>query len=172
MNNQSISIVLVRLGAITVLLSSVYVLAANYTSFFVDGLSMTAKISMFVLTFVLPLIIAMFIWRFPATLLSKVAPESQDVDASGISAEQLMVVGTALLGLYVLVFGLLDVMYWESVVISERSLFEYYDTSEFESPPGIVAARVVSYGQVVLGLALILGRRGITQVVLKLRGRG
>lgn len=171
MNSNKVGAILVRLGSIAILLSAVYYLVQNYSSYYVEGLSTRAKFGMFALSFILPVIIAAIIWKFPATVFGKVAPEAQDLEIKGMEAEGMMVIGTALLGLYVSVFGLLDVLYWESVSIWEKSLVDFYDSDPYQSSPGIVAARIASIAQVALGVALILGRKGIVHSILKIRGR-
>ncbi len=171
MNKEKVGVILVRLGSIAVLLSAVNYLVQNYSSYYVEGLSTSGKIGIFVLSFILPVSIAAIIWRFPATVFGKVAPEAQDVEGNGIEAEGMMVIGTALLGLYVFVFGLLDVLYWESVNIWEKSLVNFYDSDPYQSSPGLVASRIASVAQVAIGMALILGRKGIVYSILKMRGR-
>ena len=171
MNKSKISVVLVRLGAIAVLLSAIYYLAQNHSSFFTEGLTVTAKVAMFVLSFVVPVGIAGIIWNFPATVIGQAVPEAQETDDKEIDAEGLLVIGTALLGLYVFVFGLLDTLYWESLNVWERSLVDFYESSPYQSSPGLVASRIASFAQVALGLALMIGRNGISQLILKMRGR-
>ncbi len=79
--------------------------------------------------------------------------------------------GIALLGLYAFTFGLLDVLHAESFRIWENRLQEFYDSDPYPTPAGTVAGRITSYVQVVFGLVLMLGRKGVAALILKVRGR-
>ena len=171
MSSGRIDIVLIRLGAVAVAISAVYQLAGFGSYYFDEGISVGARTWMFVLTFLLPASIAALLWNFPATVAGKVSPEIQQSDYSLESAENLMTVGTALLGLYAFVFGLLDVFFTESYGFWERSLNEYYETNSVHSPASHIAGRITSYTQVLFGFCLMFGRRGIARLVFKLRAR-
>ncbi len=166
-----IDVVLVRLGAIAVVISAIYQLAGYGSYFFEDGVSTAAQIGMFALTFLVPLGIATVLWKFPATVVSKVSPELHQQDSTLVEPEELTVVGIALLGLYTFVSGALEVLYSESLFVWERSLVDFYQSDPYHSPPNLLARRLTSYAEVVLGVILIFGRRSIARLILNVRER-
>lgn len=166
-----IDVVLVRLGAIAVVVSAIYQLAGYGSYFFEEGVSTPAQIGMVALTLLVPVGIATVLWKFPATVVSRVSPELHQEGSTLIEPEELMVVGTALLGLYTFVSGALEVLYSESLFVWERSLVDFYQSDPYHSPPNLLASRLTSYAEVVFGVVLIFGRRGIARLILNVRGR-
>ena len=165
-----LDIVLVRLGAVAVTINAFREIAV-YIPFVSEGLPVLAHTVMFVLMFVVPVGIAAFLWTFPATVVGHVAPESSRESFNSVDPGSVMMTGIALLGLYAFTFGLLDVLHAESFRIWENRIREFYDSDPYPTPAGTVAGRITSYAQVVFGLVLMLGRKGIATLILKVRGR-
>jgi len=166
-----IDVVLVRLGAVAVVVSAVYQLAGYGSYLFDEGVSTPAQIGMVALALLVPVGIATVLWKFPATIANKVSPELQQEGSALLKPEELMVVGIALLGLYTFVSGALEVLYSESLFVWERSLVDFYQSDPYHSPPNLLASRLTSYAEVVFGIVLMFGRRGIARLILNVRGR-
>ena len=90
-----------------------------------------------------------------------VSGESND-DSSG---PDWVLISVTLIGLYVLIFGVIDLAYYESFRIAERDLVDP-DRLGFYSPsPDSVAGRITNIVQIVIGLVLLAGKRGIARLI-------
>jgi len=171
LSSGRIDVVLVRLGAVAIVISAFYQLA-GYGSYFIEsGVSVPAQIGMVILTVLLPLGIASVLWKFPASVVRKVSPELQQEGRTLVEPEELMIVGIALLGLYTFVSGTLEVLHSESLAVWERSLVDFYQSDPYHSPPNQLARRLTSYAEVAFGIVLMFGRKGIARLILNARGR-
>lgn len=171
MEGKRIDIVLVKLGAAFIF---IYVLqgASSFLGYFevVENRLGMALFSL-TMTIILPAIIIAVLWFFPATIIGK-----QSIDNTGApsldDAAGGILVGVSLVGLYTLAFGLIDLFYFETQRWAEASYGGQISYGEFRPSSGTIAGRYSSALQIVVGLALLFGRRGISTVLARARGRG
>ena len=108
--------------------------------------------------FALPAVCAFLIWRFAETFV----PEQTVAIEDSISAPQLMLVGTSLLGLYFLTWGAISLVRVESSFAAS----EHFDNLTKW------AQRVPYLVQMLVATAMLLGRKRLANVLLKAKNAG
>lgn len=83
-----------------------------------------------------------------------------------------MVIAVTLIGLYVLIFGIIDLVYYESVRIAQRELVDPDRLGYYSPSPDVVAGRITNIVQIAIGFLLLAGKRGIARLITVARGRG
>lgn len=171
MDRTRIGIILIKLGAAFMFIN-VLQDANMFLSYFevVEdrwGLALFS-VSM---TLILPVIVIAVLWFFPATLLGKQASDATTAppldDAAGA-----ILVGVSLVGLYALVFGVIDLFYYESIRWAEFNYANQLGYEQYSPSGGTVATRYTCILQIIIGLALLFGRRGLSAALASARGRG
>lgn len=125
-----------------------------------------AAIGLSVAATLLPLAIAAYLWFFPVTVARKLLPSMRDSGPSLPGSPRLLQeVAFSVLGLWLLASALPDVLYWAAML-------------NFRSDPaygGLVlsadekASMVATGFELVLGIALLLGARGLVGALYRLR---
>ena len=112
-----------------------------------------------------PLLIATLLWQLPSTILGRLPPAEESDDR--IDYDALMYIGVSLIGLYVTVFGVLEL----AVAVSSHTIL-----TDYSSRPGareqIYHRYFMGIAQTVFGIALILGRQGVAGLLSKARRAG
>jgi hypothetical protein len=156
---SQLAIVLVRLGAVWIVVTTIQY-AGNAITFF-EGTNNVIV----VVTHLFPLVIGALVWLFPAHVARSVASDdSRAIPGSDKLAQKLFGLGVALLGLYLLVYGILDGIYFALHAIWEQDALGM-NTNDAR------AGLIVSAIQIPLGIALILGRRGLLRLFYRFRYR-
>ena len=86
-------------------------------------------------------------------------------------SQDLWVLGVSLIGLYALVFGVIDLLFVESLRFAERGFAESSNLPDYGASPQSIVGRVTNITQILIGLALILGRRRIAGFLRNVRHR-
>lgn len=124
------------------------------------------------LQFLIPIVIALVLWRFPNLVVGSMVNPMQERSPATSSADTLFLVGVSLLGLYTLVFGVIDLLYFEAHRYAQRELAEAANMPHYGDSPDNVAGRITNIGQIVVGIILIFGRRKISIFLQKARLAG
>jgi hypothetical protein len=119
-----------------------------------------------------PLIAGLLVWRSAATICNM---QNVDVDphlAEQPNSQQLIAIGTFLVGLYVLLFGIVsattvETSIWAQAVLNENTTFPKGSVWIRQLP-----SRIPYILQIVLGIGLILGRSTIAKFFDKVRYAG
>lgn len=165
MTNRRIDLVLVKLGAVVILIMALAGLA-NYLVY-LNTLRLTAVTAIgFLFTFVAPILIAAALWLFPSTVVGKIelesSPEYGDAD--------FILLGVTLIGLYAFVFGVIDLVYFEALRHAEQQAIDPERTAVFAVPsPHAIAGRYTNLVQIVIGLGLLVGKRQIARLLRRAR---
>ena len=162
--------VLVKLAAVFIVVSALRNLS-DYAYFFV-GAEANAPIFFGVaLVFVVPVCVAFVLWRFPNLVIGSFAPRDPVAPTADVSADKLLLIGISLLGLYTLVFGIIDLVYFEAYRFGERAMAR---AADYDMPISMhtVAGRVTNVVQILFGVALLAGRHGIADFVRRARTAG
>lgn len=171
MEGKRIDIVLVKLGAAFIFIYVLQGVSSFFGYFEVVEDRMGMALFSLTMTVILPVIIAAMLWFFPATILGK-----QSIDNTGApsldDAAGGILVGVSLVGLYTLAFGVVDLFYFETQRWAEATYAGQISYGEFRATSGTIAGRYSSAFQIVVGLVLLLGRRGISTMLARARGRG
>ena len=168
MAGKRIDIVLVKLCAVILVVTAMQELTI-YISFYVSAPPATAVTIMAVLlNFVLPLLIALALWTFPATIIGSVSSDTSD----GSPEPDWVVISVTLMCLYVLIFGIIDLAFYESFRAAERAYVDPNQTGMYTPSPESVAGRFTNIVQIVIGLLLLAGKRGIARLIRAARYSG
>ncbi len=129
-------------------------------------------IVVFCLVFVLPSAIALILWSFPSTVTGTLYSSDDDASDRVSNADNTLLIGVSLIGLYALVFGAVDLVYFEAHRYAELQLAKDASFPEYPIRPQTIAGRVANILQLVLGIVLIYGRRGIAMFLQRVRTAG
>ena len=165
MSGERIGVILIRLGAVFLVARSLQSLTFIPLSLFSNGQFQWQGLIAMVPMVGVPVLVAILLWQLPSTILGKLPPAEQTDDR--IDYDALMFVGVSLIGLYVLVFGLLEL---------SLAVYSHAMLTEYGSRPGIHEQIYHRYFsgivQTGFGIALVLGRRGITRLMSRARRAG
>ena len=167
-----IDLVLVRLGAIFIIVYALQNLA-NYLLFILGGEGNTAiAVFEFFLVFVIPVLISWALWRFPSTVVGSLYSGDGQPPGASDGSDRALLIGISLVGVYTLVFGIIDLAFFEAHRIAEFRLAGYADYFDFPILPQTVAGRFANIVQILLGVVLVFGRNGIASFLRQLRTPG
>ena len=172
LNTKRIDIVLVKLGAVFIVVYALQSLS-YYISFLMGAeeyISIAAVV--FCLVFILPATFSWALWRFPATITGALYDKSESPDESDGASQSALLIGVTLIGLYTLVFGIIDLVYFEAHRYAELQLAKDANFPDYPILPETVAGRITNIVQVVLGGILIYGRNGISVLLRQVRTAG
>ena len=161
MAGKRIDIVLVKLCAVIIVILSMQNIV-RFLAFYMNtpnaGFLATAAV---VLTFVLPMLIAAALWFFPATIIGPVSASADDDSTE----PDWVVISVTLIALYVLIFGIIDLVFYESFRIAEREYLDPDGRGIYTPSPESVAGRITNMLQIAIGLLLLAGKRGIARLI-------
>lgn len=165
-------IVLVKLGAVFIVVYALQNLAYYIT--FLMGAEEYIYVAavVFCLVFVLPVVFSWALWKFPVTITGAFYDKSASPDDSNAQNQKALLIGIALIGLYTLVFGIIDLVYFEAHRYAELQLAKDANFPDYAILPQTVAGRLTNVLQVVLGGILIYGRNGISVFLRRIRTAG
>ncbi len=167
MVQKRIDIVLVKLCAVLIVVFTMQDLT-TYLAYHLNSPHANFVLVMSVtLNFVLPMLIAAALWFFPATIIRS----GSDQADKRPSEPDWVVVSVTLVGLFVLIFGAIDLLYYESFRIAERDIVDPGRVGLYSPSPDIVAGRITNIVQIVVGLLLLAGKQGIARLITSARGR-
>ena len=169
MSGNRIDVTLIKLGAILVVILALGRLT-DYAFYLPDGAPASLLAGGLILNFLVPVAIAWLLWRFPNLIAGTLAPFESDSGKPPLSADDVMLIGVALIGLYTLVFGVLDLMYFEGYRYAEHEIAKLANFPERPASPQDFAGRISKIAQIAFGIALLVGRRRIVELVRRARG--
>ncbi len=168
MGGSRIDVVLVKLCAVVIVVLSMQSLT-GYVAYYVNTEEANfLAVSAFLLNFGLPLVFAGILWFFPATVIGDVSGDTQPIEG-GVD---IVVLAVTLVGLYTLVFGVIDLAYYESFRATQQEIMDPDGFGTYSPSAQTVAGRVTNIIQIVLGLSLLVGRRQIARLLSRVRTAG
>ena len=170
MSGNRIDVVLVKLCAVVIVVLSLQSLTGYVGYFFVAEGAYPQAVLAFLFIFVIPAVLAALLWFYPATTIGLSNAES--AVPSTPRPEPLVLVGVTLIGLYALVFGAIDLFYYEAVRAAEAAYSGGDAYGTFRPSPDTVAGRYTNIFQVIIGVSLLLGRRGLAKLFSAVRYSG
>ena len=165
-------IAIVKLGAVFVIVLALQNLA-YYVSFIMGSADyVRIAIVVFCLIFVLPALIAWVLWMFPNIVTGKLYRANPGEDEAARSGDEVLLIGVSLIGLYTLVLGVIDLIYFEAHRYAEIRLAMDENYPVYPLLPETVAGRIANIFQTILGAVLIYGRKGIAAFLYQVRTAG
>ncbi len=161
MSTQHIGAVIVRLAAVFIVVTTLQKLPFTVGSLAtLDDFSRIVAVS-FALNALIPFAIAWLLWKFPHTVAGGEPGATDFANDAEATGAVLMQTGIALLGLYALTFGVIEIAFFESQRIVAARVAEQSGYGAEGADPFFIGQRVSYLLQVVVGLALILGRETV-----------
>jgi hypothetical protein len=164
-----IAVTLIKLGAVFIVVLAARSLA-DYAFYLSESAPKSLLFGGLVFHLFVPVAIAWMLWRFPNIIVSSLTPEDPGGKAPSWSSEEAMLVGVALIGLYAFVFGIVDLLYFESYRYAEYQIAKLADFPDYPTSPQNFAGRITNIAQILFGLGLIFGRKRIVDLIRKARG--
>lgn len=116
---------------------------------------------------ILPIVVATVLWTRPEKVTG--AQQTGSKSESTMDAEQVLMIGLSLMGLYVLVYGIVNLFAFESAHLYHTHNTETGGLPDFGEARAMLQYRVRYGTEIILGFVLLLGRRGITRLLLRAR---
>ena len=106
------------------------------------------------------LLVSAILWMFPKTITKKIIPKDIKVDDLKVGKDSMLSLGFIMLGMYFLFYTIGDLIFWGYVLIGSGLL-------SMDQKVNIL----VTFIELGICLVLIFGSRGLSNIILKLRGR-
>lgn len=119
---------------------------------------------------ILILFIAAFLWKFPLSTASKIIPRAAPESSQSYnwSEQGILTCGFIILGVYFLYYAVSDSIYWFYIWHYSQSV----NGIRIELSPFQVASIITTVFEFFIAIALILGSRGVANIIKKLRHAG
>jgi hypothetical protein len=161
MVGKRVDIVLVKLCAVIIVVITMQSLT-GFVVFYVNTPEANfIAISAFFFNFVGPMLIAVALWFFPATVVGQVSNDSNDT----ASDPDWVLISVTLVGLYVFVFGVIDLVYYESFNIAEQQASDADQFGAYSPSPEKFAGRITTIVQILIGIVLLAGKHRIARLI-------
>ncbi len=172
MITHSIGVVLVKLGSVLIVVVALQSLS-SFSSYFLHfkGASSILVLTL-VFNFLIPVAIAAGLWFFPETLLSTVHESDSEWSQSEKITHSLLSVGLFLIGVYITVYGVLNLLNYEVLRLAENAVAQAKIYEPVGNFPAVNAGRLTNAVQIIFGFALLAGRRGLSRLFYKVRYGG
>ncbi len=167
MNKEEIVAIAVRLFAVALAIYGLNKLPGMAIFFKQEGMQGAAYAFAGISSLIF--VIALFLWFFPSSVAAKIIPKSKSpTEAAKWNKEELLTCGFIILGIYFLFYTLSDAIYW--FYIWKYSV--YFEGTRIELNVDQMARIYATVAEFVIVVLLLLGSRGIANMILKLRYAG
>jgi hypothetical protein len=158
-------VVLVKLGAALIVVTAV----GNFQTYLslILGKHWWIPTALIALLFAvaLPVLMAYAFWKFPNTVVGLLEADVGTENSQSITPNELMLTGVSLIGLYTLVFGLVDLVHTETMRVTFVRHLRMMSMPETTTSPDADAQRYAGIARVVFGSMLLTGRHKIAGIL-------
>ena len=123
-----------------------------------------ADVTYYLVNFGLIIFVSGLLWLFPVTAAKCVLGTQQNQNVEPIPKQDVMAIVIIGIGLYVFVWGTVDIVYWCSYMYLSSNIPPSPEYPDIDSKSNIVATIV----QLVLGLSLILKSKSLSASILRI----
>ena len=115
---------------------------------------------------VVGLVVCALLWFFPLTVARKLLPVMREQRSEqALDASVAISIGLTLIGVWVMAYGLVDGVYWLTLIVRTRQMNPAY----FEWMPEQIAGMFATAVQILIALWLIFGSTGIKRLIYRYR---
>ncbi len=171
MLTSSLGIVLCRVGAVLLFVQGAKGLQYALPALFEYG---KFDVSLIIIAFstLIPAIAGIGLWVFAERICSA-RFRSADIEIkSSLEALDLVAIGTLLMGLYAAFTGIITALTTESMIWSQAQTFRGMPDESGRFSSLHLSHRVSYVSQIILGIALVLGRQRLARLMLRARYAG
>ena len=158
-------VVLVKLGAALIVVTAV----GNFQTYLslILGKPWWVPTALIALLFavLLPVVIAFIFWKFPNTVVGSLGADSDSQEGQGIKPNEFLLIGVSLIGLYTLVFGVVDLVHTETLRVTFVRHLRMMNMPETTVSSDADAQRYAGLARCILGVVLIAGRHKIAGIL-------
>ena len=166
MNYKSLFIIALRIAAIFIVVDVIEKFPFYYESHCIDGvLQMKSFLGQLVIPSTLLLFISALMWFYPDFLLKKVFLKEEVLEEGGIDVSELGALLISLIGLYILIYALADIVYH----ITFFSVLSDQLGNLFKPTPQKQAEMAATIAEIVFGFSLLFGSKFFTFLLLRLQ---
>ena len=172
MSQMRTDIVLVKLGAAIIVVTALGNFQHYVRLILGQPWWIPTAILAFLFAVLLPVLIAIAFWRFPNSVVGSLYSKELDSEAGSVDADRFYIVGITLIGVYTLVFGIIELVHVETLqyfLIRHIRELGYPDTTR---TPEVDARRIANIVRIAIGILLIVGRKGLSRFLRGLRTGG
>lgn len=175
MDHHALSNLLLRVAGVIIVVSSVLSVPPTVIGLATNDSSsgnLTSAVLMSGLAALLPLLVGLVLLWFPGTVTHRIVGVRHEEASAVADGEKLRQLAFSVLGLYFVSSALFDAVYW----YARLKLYHSTVAAEFAymMPPVVLQddfAGMLSTGsQLIVGLLLLFGSKGISNLVAKVRG--
>ena len=171
MLTSTLGVVLCRVGAVLLFVQSIKSLQYVLPALFEYG-SLDSSVILVVFSTVIPALAGVGLWVL-AERICRVNIASADIEIrSSLEALDLVTIGTLLIGLYAVFYGIVGALTSESMIWTQVSRLRDMPDRFGQISESFLPMRVSNVSQIVLGLVLIVGRQRIARLLMKARYGG
>ena len=168
MITSTVGVVLCRLVAIMLFINAAENIAYSAVQFFQSPAGIVPGLIAISLTIFAPVVTGVVLWIYAERICRINSSSSEPQLSSSLHAVDLIVIGTTLIGLYAVLFGVVSAVrietgFWAQGQLNPNTYFPY-DTTAHR-----VLLRAPYITQIVLGGLLIVGRRSLAKLLQKAR---
>ena len=168
MSEKRIDVVVVKIGAVIIVM-----LALQHLSSYLSWMAVTSEwpaavFAVIALSFFLPVMMAAILWFFPTTIVGALSQIEEPAESPVYSPQLILMIGISLIGLFVLISGLLDIIFWEST----WQIVQQSESRNDPVSPQRLASRVTNFARLLFGFGLLFGRRAIADWIYGIRFAG
>ncbi len=128
--------------------------------------------SYLIFTIIIPnaisLLFSALFWMFPNKLIATIVPDAAKNKSDPEYFESLNSALVSVVGVYIVAFGLADLIYFYA--LKQEMISQFGEGAVLQ--PTDHAAFVATFVEVVIGTLLIIGNKGFTKAISKIRHRG
>lgn len=169
---QQIGVVLCRVGAAVLIVQAIQALGYSLPGLLFGYDDLGPEVLWFTLLAIAPGLAAIGLWVF-ADRISRIAARDEPVDnPRPVDGVDLVRIGTALIGIYLLVTALLDGVHVEVTNLALPDIGADRQSFTDEHVARTIGRRVSNATRLLLGIALIVGRNRIAEMLAKARYLG
>lgn len=143
--------------------------AAALIPYLADSATARVSLSLVVVSTLVPVAIAVFLWLLPLTIATKLIPGVNAKEPrSTLTATEIASVAFPVLGLWVLTSAVPDTFYWAMFIYIVKSS----DVGRPELSPENIGNIVATVVELLIGFWLLLGSKGVFGLLKRLRYAG
>jgi hypothetical protein len=172
MSSGHMDVVLVKLSAVIIVVMSLQSLTSYIGYIGTDTVPRFVTVAAFLFNFGIPVLIALLLWFFPATVIGLKVNGELGAEGGPHVYEGYLLIAVTLVGLYALVFGIIDLLYYESLRLAEKQYLNADIMGIYRASPETVAGRYTNVAQIILGIFLLLGRGRVAMLLKTVRTTG
>ncbi|RLA40714.1 MAG: hypothetical protein DRR42_25540 [Gammaproteobacteria bacterium] len=164
MTGNPIGIVICRVGAILLVVSAVRGLGFVITPLLSPSQELGEFFLMSTLMFLAPLVSAFLLAVYAEQISSTRFDTSRLASGDALGSTELVSIGTYLIGIYLLVFGVISIFNTEAVAYAQSNMFKDNEMIVESMSPHTIGGRISYVVQIALGLTLLVrGKKGLRQ---------